>query len=326
MALAFSGLTTARSGGTVIRWRHSPAKWEHRFNVIQHIDIGGIRTRYREAGDGPPLVLVHGGAIGTGSSSDVFSRNLAALAQRFHVYAVDKIGQGRTDNPRSDADYTVDCMTAHVHGFVRALKLESVFLIGQSRGAFNCASICVDDPGLVRALVICNSASMVPGVPAIPAYSKKVRANRSFAAGTEEWIRYRTARMAFSEDAFDDSYFAEWLAVYHLDKSAQARERLEALQTAQFEPSVDAAKEALFARIRDGGLKAPVLIHWGSDDRSAPLDPDGLAVFNLLKDGGADVTLHAVNGAGHFAFREKAAAFNSLVTAFFLGCSDRGSA
>ena len=308
-------------------WRQfQSAKLEPGFNVTRYIDVGGIRTRYQEAGDGPPLVMVHGGAIGTGSSSDVFSYNLAILAQRFRVYAVDKIGQGYTDNPLCDADYTVDCMTAHVHRFIRTLKLKDIFLIGQSRGAFNCASICVDEPGLVKGLVICNSASMVPGVAAIPAYSKTVRADRSFAAGSKEWIRYRTARMAFSEDAFDDSYFDEWLAVYHLPKSAQARERLESLQTARFEPSVDAAKEKLFARIRDGGLKTPVLIHWGSDDRSAPLEPDGLAVFNLLKESAAEVTLHAVNGAGHFAFREKAAAFNSLVTAFFLGCFDGGAA
>ena len=294
--------------------------------MIRYIDIGGIRTRYREAGNGPPLVLVHGGAIGTGSSCDVFSRNITALSEGFHVYAVDKIGQGHTDNPLSDADYTVDCMTAHVHDFIRALKLQDVFLIGQSRGAFNCASICVDDPGLVKALIICNSASMVPGVAAIPAYSKAVRADRSLAAGTMEWIRYRTAKMAYSEDAFDDAYFHEWLSVYHLSKSVQARERLESLQTGQFEPSVDAAKEALFARIRAGGLTTPVLIHWGSDDRSAPLAPDGLAVYDLLDHGAAQVSLHAVNGAGHFAFREKATAFNALATAFFRGCSDGGSA
>ncbi len=294
--------------------------------MIRYIDIGGIRTRYREAGNGPPLVLVHGGAIGTGSSCDVFSRNIAALSESFHVYAVDKIGQGHTGNPLRDADYTVDCMTAHVHDFIRALKLEDVFLIGQSRGAFNCASICVDDPELVKALVICNSASMVPGVAAIPAYSKAVRADRSHAAGTMEWIRYRTAKMAFSEDAFDDAYFDEWLSVYRLPKSVQARERLESLQTAQFEPSVDAAKEALFARIRAGGLTAPVLIHWGSDDRSAPLAPDGLAVYDLLDHGAAEVSLHAVNGAGHFAFREKAASFNALAAAFFRGRSEGESA
>ncbi len=295
---------------------------EPRFNVIRYIDIGGIRTRYRETGDGPPLVLVHGGAIGTGSSCDVFSRNIAALADNFHVYAIDKIGQGHTDNPLRDADYTVDCMTAHVHDFIYALNLKDVFLVGQSRGAFNCASICVDDPGLVKALVICNSASMVPGVAAIPAYSKTVRADRSHAAGTMEWIRYRTAKMAFSEDAFDDAYFEEWLSVYHLPKSVLARGRLESLQTAQFEPSVDVAKEALFARIGAGRLTVPVLIHWGSDDRSAPLAPDGLAVYDLLDRGGAEVSLHAVSGAGHFAFREKAASFNALATAFFLGCPD----
>ena len=292
------------------------------FNGTKFIDIDGIRTRYRQAGDGPPLVLVHGGAIGTGSSADVFSMNFMALAGRFRVFALDKIGQGYTDNPRCDADYTIDCMTAHLYRFIRALQLENIFLVGQSRGAFNCASICVDDPALVRALVICNSASMVPGVAAIPGYSKKIRSDRSFEAGTVEWIRYRTSMMAFSDDAFDDAYFDEWLAVYRLAKSGQARETLKSLQTTQFDPSVDAAKEALFARIGDGGLKTPVLIHWGSEDRSAPLDPDGLAVFNLLKDNTPEIALHAQNRAGHFGFREKAAAFNSVVTDFFRACSD----
>jgi 2-hydroxy-6-oxonona-2,4-dienedioate hydrolase len=284
---------------------------------IKFIDVDGIRTRYFEKGSGPPLVLVHGGAMGSGSSLGVFSQNLEPLAESFRVIALDKIGHGHTDNPPTDGDYTIETMTRHVREFIRALDLERVNLIGQSRGAFNGMSICLDEPELVRGFVLCNSASMVPGVAAIPAYSKKVRASAPFETGTKDWVRYRTEVMSFSKEHITDDYIDAWHEIYHLAKSEVAREKMKAFSTAQFEPSVDAAKEREIARIRGGALAVPTLIHWGKNDRSAPLDPDGLAVFDLLSENYAEVSLHVVNKAGHFGFKEKADEFNELVRGFF---------
>ena len=76
----------------------------------QFIDVNGIRTRYFEKGVGPTVVLFHGGHFGSHDAADCaedWSLNFDGLAERFHVYAVDKIGQGFTDNPQRDEDYTM---------------------------------------------------------------------------------------------------------------------------------------------------------------------------------------------------------------------------
>jgi 2-hydroxy-6-oxo-6-(2'-carboxyphenyl)-hexa-2,4-dienoate hydrolase len=284
---------------------------------IKYVDVQGVRTRYYEKGVGQTLVMLHGGAIGTGSSLEIFSQNLTPLSESFHVFAVDKIGHGYTDNPSNDSDYTIECMTRHTHEFIRALGLHEIYLIGQSRGAFNGMSICLDDPTLVKGFLLCNSASMAPGVAAVPAYTKKVRAEAPFETGTKEWIRYRTKVMCFSDTCITNDYIDNWHDIFHLPKSKIAREKMQVLGPTQFEPSVDAAKVREIGRIREGALRVPTLVHWGKDDPSAPLEPDGLNVFNLLSENSSDVSLHVANRAGHFGFKEKHVEFNHLAKAFF---------
>ncbi len=281
------------------------------------VDVDGIRTRYFEKGAGAPLVLVHGGAIGTGSSFDIFVENFDLLAEYFHVYALDKLGHGETGNPQSDADYTIERMTGHVEGFVRALGLDRIFLIGQSRGAYNGVALCLDRPELVRAFILCNSASMTPGVGAIPEFSRKVRREAPFQAGTREWVRYRAEVMCFSGAIVTDAWVDEWHRIYHLEKSSRARDKMASLGPAVFEPSIDRDKERTIARIAGGEFRTPTLIHWGRDDPSAPLDPMGLKVFDLLASNFAAVSMHVANRAGHFAFREKQLEFNRLAAGFF---------
>ena len=281
------------------------------------VDVDGIRTRYLAKGSGPPLVLVHGGAIGTGSSFDIFAENLAPLAARFRVYALDKLGHGETDNPESDADYTIERMSAHVEGFVRALGLERIFLVGQSRGAYNGVALCLDRPELVRAFILCNSASMTPGVGAIPEFSRRLQRTAPFAAGTRAWVRHRAEAMCFGAGIVSDAWVEEWHRIYHLEKSTRARERMASLGGAVFEPSIDRDKQRMLARIAGGEYRTPTLIHWGRDDPSAPLDPMGLKVFDLLASNFAEVSMHVANRAGHFAFREKRAEFNRLAIGFF---------
>ena len=74
---------------------------------IRFVDVDGIRTRYYEDGAGEPLVLFHGGHFGEWYSLDCWSLNLADLAKHFHVYAVDKLGQGSTRSGEAAPSMTV---------------------------------------------------------------------------------------------------------------------------------------------------------------------------------------------------------------------------
>lgn len=103
------------------------------------VDVDGIKTRYFEKGDGPVVVLFHGGHFGSHDCADCaddWGLNFDGLAKWFHVFAVDKLGQGHTDNPKRDEDYTMAAVVRHAYGFLKALGLRNVHPVGHSRGAF----------------------------------------------------------------------------------------------------------------------------------------------------------------------------------------------
>ena len=83
----------------------------------RYIDVDGIRTRYLEMGSGGPvLVLVHGGIFGSYWNANDWEHNLPVLAREFRVLALDKLGCGYTDNPRTDDDYRTGAMVDHLGG------------------------------------------------------------------------------------------------------------------------------------------------------------------------------------------------------------------
>ncbi|HEU4343315.1 MAG TPA: hypothetical protein VFU31_17340 [Candidatus Binatia bacterium] len=79
------------------------------------VDVDGIRTRYFEKGTGAVLVLFHGSHLGTNDACESaldWELNFDALSEWFRVIAVDKLGQGHTDNPKRDEDYTMAATAA----------------------------------------------------------------------------------------------------------------------------------------------------------------------------------------------------------------------
>ena len=80
-------------------------------NERKFIDVDGISTCYYEQGEGPILVLFHGGNFGSNDAADCaldWALNFDELSEKYRVFAIDKIGQGYTANPKNDGDYTMD--------------------------------------------------------------------------------------------------------------------------------------------------------------------------------------------------------------------------
>jgi pimeloyl-ACP methyl ester carboxylesterase len=68
-----------------------------------YVSVGEVRTRYWQAGSrGSPVILLHG----IGCSVLDWQANMAALAERHRVFAIDMLGFGRTDKPSGET-YTV---------------------------------------------------------------------------------------------------------------------------------------------------------------------------------------------------------------------------
>jgi pimeloyl-ACP methyl ester carboxylesterase len=92
------------------------------------VDVGGIATNYHRAGDGPPVVLIHGSGPGVSAWAN-WRLNLDALAEQNTVYAPDVVGFGFTDRP-AGFGYGMDAMTVPEDA-VRALPHETLVIRGR---------------------------------------------------------------------------------------------------------------------------------------------------------------------------------------------------
>jgi pimeloyl-ACP methyl ester carboxylesterase len=115
-----------------------------------HVDAGGLRIFYRGLGEGPPLVLLHGG-LATGEIMWNASV-LADLARRHRVLVPDSRGHGRTGNPAATLRYAQ--MADDVAAFSAALGLDRPVIVGYSDGAQVAVEIGLRHPALARALVM----------------------------------------------------------------------------------------------------------------------------------------------------------------------------
>jgi 2-hydroxy-6-oxo-6-(2'-aminophenyl)hexa-2,4-dienoate hydrolase len=126
----------------------------------RYVDAGGIRTHYLEAGQGEPVVLVHGGGAGADSYGN-WRTVMPILAEHFHVVAVDMVGFGRTDKPaQAGFVYSQEARNRHLADFLDALALGPATLIGNSMGGATSIGVAVARPELVKRLVLMGSAGL----------------------------------------------------------------------------------------------------------------------------------------------------------------------
>jgi pimeloyl-ACP methyl ester carboxylesterase len=286
---------------------------------IRWADVDGVRTRYYEAGQGEPLVLIHGGDFGFIDALDTWSLNLNELSQNFHVFAVDKFGQGYTDVPKSDEDYTYDAVLRHVLRWLDVAKVPNgAHLVGHSRGGLVVASILFKLPGFVKSAVIIDSATLAPD-PVDPRHQSKVfysEVDKRTPSGftTREALMVEASMNSYSTAHVTNEYIDRYLEIARLDSQKTALARMRGgLNEKVFFPNINRAREVVLAKIDKQGMPARTLVIWGRNDPSAPLAEVGMPLYNRISATTEHSEMHIFNHAGHYTFREQASGFNHLI-------------
>ena len=118
---------------------------------MNHIEVEGLRIAYERAGEGPPLLLLHGGL----SDSREWRRQLEELSDEFTVVAWDAPGCGQSSDPPETfrlPEYA-GCLAA----FVDALGLERPHLLGLSFGAGLALEFYRYHPTFPRTLILASA-------------------------------------------------------------------------------------------------------------------------------------------------------------------------
>lgn len=118
---------------------------------MARVHVGDVDLYYREAGEGAPLLLLHG----LGGSSLDWEHQMPYFAARYRVLAPDLRGFG--DSPRGRGRLSVRGHAADVAGFLDAVQVARCRLIGHSMGGAVAQQFTLDHPQRVERLVIANS-------------------------------------------------------------------------------------------------------------------------------------------------------------------------
>jgi pimeloyl-ACP methyl ester carboxylesterase len=213
--------------------------------------VFGQHIRYIEAGTGPAVVLVHGLADDTG----VWQQQIAPLARRWHVLALDQIGFGGSDKPL--LDYRAETLVDFLDEFLRKVHVAHATVIGNSLGGWVGALLAIEHPEQVGRLVLIDAAGL-SGLPAAIGH----RQFEALRLSTLDDLRvlgpltFVDPRFYQPEDALRRA-FAERVAAH------------DGYTVGRIIDSLERGEDLLDSRI--GKITQPTLVIWGREDRLIPL-------------------------------------------------------
>jgi len=257
---------------------------------VSIVRVNGLEIAYERAGEGPPLVLVHGAAV----DSRMWRPQLATLADEFTVVAWDEPGAGRSSDVPGDfalADYA-NCLAA----LIGALDLGPAHVAGLSWGGTVAQELYRHHPELVATLLLAGTYAGWKG--SLP----------------EEEVRVRVEGLRQMLAAADHLFDPTLPGLFAGDPPAELVPLLEAM-AADVRP--DSMRTALLvmaeADQRDllPRIAVPTLLIWGERDARSPL-----SVARQFEDAVPDAKLVVIPGAGHVSNLEVPELFNDAVREF----------
>lgn len=274
---------------------------------VAYADAGGIRTRFIEAGEGEPLILVHG----VGSSADGFAPNVRALGSHFRAVAFDNIGHGFSAGGLAPSPAPHEQVARQLLALADGLGIRRFALAGTSWGALVAAHAALDAPARVRKLVLIGSGSVfhppegqVRTLRAAQANGRTAMENASFDA-----CRRRLEALVHSPACIPDSLVYAQLNHYALPDRAAEYDKTLAGAIAAAESAAATPGPTVHARL--GELVMPVRIIVGRQDPRADWREHEKAAARIP---GARLSIY--EDCGHLPYLEQAARFNAELLEF----------
>jgi 4,5:9,10-diseco-3-hydroxy-5,9,17-trioxoandrosta-1(10),2-diene-4-oate hydrolase len=258
--------------------------------VKQHqISIGSIKTAYLSAGDGFPIICLHGAGAGAVTWYPCFK----ALARKYHVIAPDIVGYGESDKP--DAVYDRPYFAAWLNEFIAALNITKTHVIGTSQGGAIALQYALTYPEVVEKLVLAAAGGLGGKASFLPLLSMC-------------WLNCMPSRIA-------NYFFSRYLLVNPENRAtAHAEYSLEVLKMVGGKnPFIKGQGKSVapFSKDELEKVQHQTLILWGDKDRLFPIEQIE-ATSQLIP----NARLKRIQNAGHMLMLDQPEIFNKTVLNF----------
>jgi 2-hydroxy-6-oxonona-2,4-dienedioate hydrolase len=264
---------------------------------LYYLDAGGIKTRVLEAGEGEPLLLLHG----TGGHIEAYGRNIRGLSERFRVICIDMLGHGYTDKP--DYPYGIDAYSDHLLSVIKALGLSKVLLSGESLGGWVAGWFAAEHPEYVISMVL-NTPGNVNSNPEI---MKKLKEStiKAVTEANYENVKTRLEWLMYDKSQVTDELIEVRYKIYTQPSYQRAVYNIVYLQ----EP--EARKQYIWDPSWCNKIQTPTLLCWTDHDPTSTVD-EAKPIQEMIP--GAELTV--INDAGHWPQWEQVEAFNNVLIDF----------
>jgi pimeloyl-ACP methyl ester carboxylesterase len=265
------------------------------------MDLHGHRVDYRVAGQGPPVVLIHGMV----NSSRHWEQVALRLADRYTVIAPDLIGHGDSATPRGD--YSLGAHAAVIRDVLSAIGVERATIVGHSLGGGVAMQFFWQFPQRTERLVLVSSGGLGQEV------SPLLRT-----------VSLPGASKALSVLAHRRALDALWAAGGRLKKQGvYVRAVVRALRPLERPGAREAFLQTLRAVIDRHGQRVsardrlylletmPTLVVWGGRDRTIPVE-HGRATHEAVSHSRFEI----IERAAHFPHLEDPGALAEILADF----------
>jgi pimeloyl-ACP methyl ester carboxylesterase len=272
------------------------------------IELHGHQVVYRIAGDGPPVVLVHGMVNASRHWAAVAER----LAERHLVIAPDLIGHGDSATPRGD--YSLGAHAAVIRDLLSALGIERATMVGHSLGGGVAMVYFWQFPERVERLALVSSGGLGDEVSPLLRSAALPGASALISLATHRLVTGNLDRAGVALRERGSWVGAQLQAVARALRPLESAGQREAfVQTLR--AVIDRHGQRVSATDRLYLLRdMPTLIAWGERDRTIPVE-HGIAAHRAIP-GSRFVT---IPGAAHFPHIERpdelAAALEDFIAA-----------
>src|SRR5262245_35805704 len=259
----------------------------------------GTKIHYASLGSGPLVVMIHG-------IPDVWYTwrvQMAALADRYQVVAIDQRGYNLSDKPKGVENYDMRLLIADVAAVIRHLGREKAIIVGHDWGGAVAWQFAMRRPQMTDKLIILN-------LPHPTGMSRELRTNKDQIANSEYARNFQTKSPSDPTVFFGRPMTAENLAGWVRDPEARKR-YVEAFQRSDFEGMLNYYKRNYPRGAGAEGpttpenlpkVQMPVLMFHGLKDTA--LNAAGLSGTWDWVD--KDLTIVTVPGASHFVQQDAA--------------------
>jgi non-heme chloroperoxidase len=281
---------------------------------LQNVDVGQVKLAYIEAGEGEPVVFVHG----IPTDYRAWTGQIGPFSSKYHVISYSR----RLAQPnRNEMDYaksTIENNSADLVGLLEQLGFSSVHLVGHSYGGFAAAYCALTNPRLIRTLTLIEPAVSTMLLKNLKSRSEFIGLLLAHASTAISAARFQRGSLDPSLKAFREGDFDAALR-FNLDGIMNRHGAFEQLpesvrvMTKENERTVGElmAEVPVFGRDEASRISAPTLLIHGTDS------PKVLhAIVDRLRKAIPNSETSIISGAAHFPHFENPQEFNELVLGF----------